>query len=136
GASKDASKHASKPAWRGGKRGSEPVVRPRFPLPRLDRPPRAGHWLVTCKNFLEAAGPGPRIRDSNGSEDDSMRRLLPAALLLLGAAASVAGPARAQDEEFTLNVNVELVELRVAVLDAEGRFVSGLEAEDFEVLEN
>jgi Ca-activated chloride channel family protein len=42
----------------------------------------------------------------------------------------------AQEPEFTLNVNVDLVELSVTVLDENDRFVPGLEARNFEVFED
>ena len=41
-----------------------------------------------------------------------------------------------QESEFTLNVNVDLVELNVSVLDQNERNVTGLSAEHFEVLED
>ena len=47
-----------------------------------------------------------------------------------------AGPGRAQESEFTLNVNVDLVELSVTVLDRNERHVTGLEALSFEVFED
>ncbi len=47
-----------------------------------------------------------------------------------------AGPGRAQESEFTLNVNVDLVELSVTVLDENERHVTGLEALSFEVFED
>ena len=53
------------------------------------------------------------------------------ALALLLAAAVAA-----QEPEFTLNVNVDLVELSVTVLDASDRHVTGLEAVNFEIFED
>ena len=55
----------------------------------------------------------------------------PLAFVLLSA-----GPGRAQESEFTLNVNVDLVELSVTVLDRNESHVTGLEALSFEVFED
>lgn len=46
------------------------------------------------------------------------------------------GPIQAQVPEFTLNVNVDLVELSVTVLDESDRHVTGLEAVNFEIFED
>ena len=48
----------------------------------------------------------------------------------------LAAPVAAQEPEFTLNVNVDLVELSVTVLDASDRHVTGLEAVNFEIFED
>jgi Ca-activated chloride channel family protein len=48
----------------------------------------------------------------------------------------LAGLVQAQEPEFTLNVNVDLVELSVTVLDESDRDVSGLEALNFEIFED
>lgn len=62
------------------------------------------------------------------------RRGLAAAAVLL---ASAEVPAAAQDQDpFRIQVQVEAVNLAVAVTDDRGRFVSGLEASDFEVFED
>ncbi len=55
----------------------------------------------------------------------------PLALALL-----LAALVEAQEPEFTLNVNVDLVELSVTVLDASDRHVTGLEAVNFEIFED
>ena len=59
-------------------------------------------------------------------------------VVVLGAAFALllAGRVQAQEPEFTLNVNVDLVELRVAVRDESDRNVSGLEAVSFQVFED
>src|SRR5262245_3554838 len=54
-----------------------------------------------------------------------------AALLLLAVPLSAQ-----QDPVFKLNVNVDLVELHVSVLDEKDRTVSGLQKENFRILEN
>ena len=48
----------------------------------------------------------------------------------------LAGLVQAQEPEFTLNVNVDLVELSVTVLDESDRDVPGLEALNFEIFED
>ena len=62
----------------------------------------------------------------------SFRVLIPAVFLFFLSS----GWAWAQDPEFTLNVNVDLVELSVTVLDEGDRHVAGLEENNFEVFED
>src|SRR5437016_8986651 len=51
--------------------------------------------------------------------------------------ALLASPVRAQDAPvFKLNVNVDLVELHVSVVDEKDRTVSGLQQQNFKILEN
>src|SRR5689334_19034929 len=59
------------------------------------------------------------------------------ALLLCGS--SLIGQtqeSKSSDDNFALNVDVELVQLPVSVLDKDGRSVEGLKKEDFHVFEN
>jgi Ca-activated chloride channel family protein len=53
-----------------------------------------------------------------------------------GFALLLAGLVQAQEAEFTLNVNVDLVELNVTVLDEGDRHETGLEAGHFEIFED
>ena len=72
----------------------------------------------------------------NGRSHRTLTRYVLAVAQGLAPGLLLAGWVQAQEPEFTLNVNVDLVELRVSVLDERDRQVAGLEAADFEIFED
>ena len=65
-----------------------------------------------------------------------MIRITAVILLLLSAIAIFAQEIRQQDKNYTVNVDVQLVQLPVSVLDKNGHPVSGLQKNHFQVFED
>ena len=63
-------------------------------------------------------------------------RITSVILLLLSAVAIFAQEIRQQDKSYTVNVDVQLVQLPVSVLDKDGHPVGGLQKNHFQVFED
>lgn len=63
-------------------------------------------------------------------------KILWGAVLLISATFAIAQDARQGDKDFTVSVDVQLVQLPVSVLDKDGHPVSGLQKDDFQVYED
>jgi Ca-activated chloride channel family protein len=72
------------------------------------------------------------LSQSNSTRTSPIRMAIGLLLLL----ALVPAPGDSQDAEFTLNVNVDLVELNVIVIDEAGHHVTTLAKDDFRILED
>lgn len=62
--------------------------------------------------------------------------LIAAGLFVAASPAGAPGPRRAQEQQPTFRASVELVEVDAIVRDADGTFVRGLSADDFEIYED
>jgi len=96
------------------------------------RPARAPQFVVTVPD--ETAAGGPQISFRIKGRNVSVVALIGA--LLLWVPGTEARQSKGQGQGFSFRTSVELINVTATVIDAQGRFVPGLKAEDFEVYED